>query len=63
VLAELTQLLDMLRAADRLPWPDAALTMAEEHRALGLARVAGPAGTPLVAAILQQTERLLSLTD
>jgi hypothetical protein len=62
-VAELTTLLDMLRSAERLPWPDAAATMAEEHRALGLARIAGPAGAPLVAALLEQTERLLALTD
>jgi len=39
-LGELTALLDRLRSAQHLPWPDAAATMAEELRALGLARSA-----------------------
>ena len=32
--------------------------MAEERRALGLARLAGPEGERLAAAILEETERL-----
>ncbi len=59
---ELMAMLAGLRTVDRLPWPDAAAAMAEEQRALGLARLAGPAGAGLVAAILQETERLLSTT-
>ncbi|MGH7152751.1 MAG: hypothetical protein ACREF3_02390, partial [Acetobacteraceae bacterium] len=39
-IAELSVLLARLRGAERLPWPDAAATMAEELRALGLARQA-----------------------
>lgn len=62
-LAELSALLARLRAAERLPWPDAATTMAEELRALGLARRAGAEGERLAAAILEETERLLSATD
>ncbi len=53
----------MLRAADRLPWPDAAATMAEEQHALGLARLAGAEGDKLAAAILEETERLLSAAE
>lgn len=62
-IAELAALLKMLRAAKRLPWRDVAATVAEEHRTLGLARMVGIAGAALVAAILEETERLLSLTD
>ncbi len=62
-LAELRALLARVRGADRLPWPNAATVMAEEHRALGLARRAGPEGAALVAAFLEETERLLALTD
>lgn len=62
-LAELSALLARLRDADRMPWPDAAAAMAEELRALGLARQAGAQGKALAAAILQETERLLAATD
>jgi hypothetical protein len=62
-LAELTGLLARLRSADRLPWADAAAAMAEELRALGLARQAGTEGAALAAAILEETERLLAATD
>jgi hypothetical protein len=37
--------------------------MAEELRALGLARQAGAEGAALAAAILVETERLLAATD
>jgi hypothetical protein len=59
-LAELSALLTRLRATETLPWPDAAATMAEEHRALGLARLAGVQGDELARAILAETERLLA---
>ncbi len=62
-LDQLTDMLAMLRAADRLPWPDAAAAMAEEHRALGLAQLAGAEGAALAAAIFEETERLLSATE
>jgi hypothetical protein len=62
-MEELTALLTRLQAADRLPWPDAATAMAEEHRALGLARLAGQEGQRLAAAILEQTERLFSAAE
>ena len=62
-LVELADLLATLRAAERLPWPDAAATMAEERRALGLARLAGAEGEKLAAAILEETERLLAAED
>lgn len=62
-LTELAELLGSLRSAERLPWPDAAATMAEERRALDLARLAGPAGEQLAAAILQETERLLTAAE
>lgn len=57
-LDELAALLEGLRRATCLPWPDAAAAMAEERRALGLARLAGPEGERLAAAILEETERL-----
>ena len=62
-LAELQALLARLRGSETLPWPDAAGAMAEELRALGLARRAGPDGDALARAILAETERLLSATD
>jgi len=62
-LAELAELLRSLRAAERLPWPDAAATMAEERRALGLARLAGAEGERLASAILHETERLLAAAE
>lgn len=62
-LDQLNDMLAMLRAADRLPWPDAAATMAEELRALGLARLAGAEGRTLAAAIPEETERLLAATE
>ena len=62
-LAELAKLLGSLRVAERLPWPDAAATMAEEQRALGLARLAGEEGERLAAAILEETERLLAAAE
>ncbi|MBV9783605.1 MAG: hypothetical protein JO264_07265 [Acidisphaera sp.] len=60
---ELTALLERLRTAERLPWPDAAAAMAEEQRALGLARLAGSEGERLAAAILRETERLLAAAE
>lgn len=62
-VAELTALLDTVRAADRLPWPNLAEVMAEEHRALGLARLAGAEGEALATAFLIDAERLFALTD
>lgn len=62
-LAELQGLLARVTRAETLPWPDAAATMAEERRALSLARMAGPEGERLAGAILEQTERLLAQTD
>nr|WP_294516317.1 hypothetical protein [uncultured Rhodopila sp.] len=62
-LDQLNAMLAMLRAAEYLPWPDAAATMAEERRALGLARLAGAEGEALAAAILEETERLLAATE
>ncbi|MGH7066661.1 MAG: hypothetical protein ACREFO_12345 [Acetobacteraceae bacterium] len=62
-VAELAALLARLRAAAEPPWPDAAAAMAEEHRILGLAGQAGAEGRQLAAAILNETERLLSVTD
>jgi hypothetical protein len=53
----------MLRAAERLPWPDLGTAMAEEYRAIGLGRRAGSAGEKLVSAILDETERLFGVED
>lgn len=62
-VVELTALLGRLRAAEQMPWPDAASAMAEELHAIGLGRHAGAEGKRLVAAILDETERLLALSD
>ncbi len=59
-IVALADLLARLRAATEAPWADAAAAMAEEHRILGLARQAGEEGSRLAAAILEETERLLS---
>jgi hypothetical protein len=59
-LAELLALLASLRETETPPWPDAAAAMAEERRALGLARLAGPEGEEVARAILRETERLLA---
>lgn len=60
---ELTALLDRVRGADQLPWPNLGAVMAEEHRALGLGRLAGAEGKMLAAEFLGETERLLAMTD
>jgi hypothetical protein len=62
-LEELADLLSALRAADRLPWPDLSTAMAEEYRAIGLGRRAGPEGERLVSAIMDETERLFSAEE
>ncbi len=62
-MAELTALLARLRAADVPPWPTISAAMQDEYRALGLGREAGAEGAALAAAILEQTERLLAMTD
>ncbi|WP_428485268.1 hypothetical protein [Rhodopila sp.] len=62
-LAELADLLARLRLAQRLPWPDAAAAMAEELRALGLARLTGEEGGRLAAAIMVETERLFTAAE
>ena len=62
-LAELSSLLANLQSAHSLPWPDAAAAMVEERRALSLARLAGPEGERLFAAILDETERLFAASE
>lgn len=62
-LASLNEMLTRLAAAPAPPWPNLSAAMAEEYRALALAREAGPEGAALAQAILQQTERLLAMTD
>jgi len=62
-LDELAELLALLRAADRLPWPDLATAMAAEQRAYGLARTAGAEGARLAGAIMDETERLFSAAE
>ena len=62
-LTELAEMLARLRQAERMPWPDAAGAMVEERRALGLAAMAGAEGGRLVTAILEETERLLSVAE
>jgi hypothetical protein len=43
-LDQLADLLAELRAAERLPWPDLTVAMAEEQRYLAFARSAGAEG-------------------
>jgi hypothetical protein len=62
-LEELAEMLTALRAAARLPWPDLSTAMAEEYRAIGLGRRAGAEGERLVAAIMDETERLFSAEE
>ena len=62
-LDELTALLDLLRAADRLPWPHLTAVMEAEYRVLFLAKQAGPEGARLASAIMEQTERLFSAAE
>ncbi|WP_019016077.1 hypothetical protein [Elioraea tepidiphila] len=62
-LDELRAILARVRAADRLPFADAAAAMAEELRVVGLGRRAGPEGAALASAILDEMERLHALTD
>ena len=60
---ELRALLDKLQNASELPWADAAAAMAEERRALWLAREAGPDGESLAASIFEHTERLFAAAE
>lgn len=46
-----------------MPWPDLREAMAEEYRAIGLGRRAGPEGEKLVSAVIDETERLLSVEE
>lgn len=62
-LDELADLLAVLRAADRLPWPDVATAMAEERRAYSLGRLAGAEGARLATAIMEETERLFTAAE
>jgi hypothetical protein len=62
-LATLAAMHARLAALPAPPWPTLAAAMEEEYRALALARDSGPEGAALAAAILEQTERLLAMTD
>lgn len=62
-LVELAALLAELRAAERLPWPDVTVAMAEEQRMLALARSAGAEGKALAAAIMDEIERLFAADE
>src|SRR5271170_5982325 len=62
-LDQLADLLAELRAAERLPWPDLTVAMAEEQRYLALARIAGAEGKKLAAAIMDETERLFAAAE
>jgi len=62
-LDQLAELLAELRAAERLPWPDLTVAMAEEQRYLALARSAGAEGKRFAAAIMDETERLFAAAE
>jgi hypothetical protein len=62
-IAELTQMLVLTRAADRLPWPDLSTAMEWEYRALFLARQSGAEGQRLASAIMDETERLFAAQE
>ncbi len=46
-----------------MPWGTISAAMQEEYRVLWLAKQAGPAGAALAAAVTDEFERLLALTD
>ncbi len=62
-IAELHQMLALVRSADRLPWPDLQAAMAWEYRSLFLARQSGPEGQRLVSAIMDESERLFAAQE
>jgi|ERR1035438_2569474 hypothetical protein len=62
-IAELTQMLALARAADRLPWPDLSTAMEWEYRVLFLARQSGAEGQRLATAIMDETERLFAAQE
>ncbi len=62
-LDQLADLLAELRAAERLPWPDLTVAMAEEQRYLALARIAGAEGKRFAAAIMDEAERLFAVAE
>ncbi len=62
-LEELTSLLDLLRTADRLPWPHLPAAMEAEYRVIFLAKQAGAEGERLASAIMAETERLFTAAE
>jgi hypothetical protein len=62
-IGELTQMLALTRAADRLPWPDLTSAVEWEYRVLFLARQSGADGERLASAILDETERLFAARE
>jgi hypothetical protein len=62
-LEQLIELLAMLLAADRLPWPDTMTAMAEERHAYWLASRTGEEGAKLVTAIMDEIERMLAAEE
>jgi hypothetical protein len=62
-IAELNEMLALVRSADCLPWPDLPAAMAWEYRALFLARQGGAEGDRLASAIMDETERLFAAQE
>jgi hypothetical protein len=62
-IAELNEMLALVRAADRLPWPDLPAAMAWEYRALFLARQGCTEGHRLASSIMDETERLFAAQE
>src|SRR5580704_16326241 len=62
-LDQLADLLAELRAAERLPWPDLTVAMAEEQCYLALARIAGAEGKKFAAATMDQAERPFAVAE
>jgi hypothetical protein len=60
---ELEAMLLRLRAADVMPWPTISAAMQEEYHAMWLAKQGGPAAAELAAAVTDEFERLMALTD
>jgi hypothetical protein len=60
---ELQRMHALVRAAERLPWPDLPSAMEWEYRVLFLARQSGAEGQRLASTIMDETERLFAAQE
>ena len=56
-------MLALVRAAERLPWPDLPAAMEWEYRVIFLARQGDAEGQRLASAIMDETERLFAAQE